>query len=90
MLQVSPVAFFSLTGHEIHYCGLTYLFYYSLPSQIAHVFAVTYREQRFAFSAKYLAGFGEKLCSICLLCASGTFRKFFGFLSLSFALFVCL
>lgn len=45
-------------------------------SKIAHLFAVTYKEQRFTSSSKYLpAGFGEKVCSICLLCASGILQK---------------
>lgn len=45
-------------------------------SKIAHLFAVTYKAQRFTSSSKYLsAGFGEKVCSICLLCASGNLEK---------------
>lgn len=70
-LQRHPVAFFPLTGHEIHYIIFIPdkpIYLYPPLSKLAHVIAATYKEQR--FTSSYFAGFEEKVCSICLLLAS--------------------
>lgn len=71
--QRHPAAFFPLTGHEIHYIIFIPdkpIYLLPPPSKTAHVIAVTYKKQRFIFP--YLA---EKVCSICLLCASGNLQR---------------